>query len=158
MMLPSCPMRPTHSIRNTPSALQRGMAIMSAIFILIVLSVLAAFVVQVSTMQHTASVTDLQSIRTYQAARAGLEWALYQVQPNHGAHVTSCVAGPTTVPLTGDTFAGITVNVTCNGTATLYEITSTACYQPAGGACPNTGAFGSSYIERRIDVFLRTDN
>lgn len=139
--------------RTTFAKRQGGMAIMSAIFILIVLAVLAAFVVQVSTMQHMGSVQDLQSIRTYQAARAGIEWALFRVQTANGGN---CNASTTLSPA-GDTFSGITVTVECNGNSALYEIHAIACYQPGGGACPNTGAFDNSYIERRIDVRLRTD-
>ena len=137
---------------------QRGMAIMSALFILVVLAVLAAFVVQVSTMQHLGSLQDLQSIRTYQAARAGVEWGLYRVQdhPADAANSQKCDA-PTNITLPGDAFAGITVNVSCTGSSTLYEIHSIACYQPGGGPCPNTGAFDNNYVERRIDVRLRTD-
>ncbi len=141
---------------SRPARMQSGMAIMTAIFILIVLAVLAAFVVQVSTMQHMGSIQDLQSIRTYQAARAGIEWGLFRVQP---ANAGSCASASGTFTPVGDTFSGITVKVeaAAGGNTNFCEIRSTACYQPAGGACPNTGSFDSNYIERRIDVRLRTD-
>lgn len=132
---------------------------MSAIFILIVLALIGSFAVNVATMQQTASAQDIQSLRVYQAARSGLEWALWRVQPDNGG---TC-SGATNVTLTGSSFAGITVTVTCvvtmtGGTPTLYTLTSIACNQPAGGGtCPNTGGFNSMYIERQLEAKLRTD-
>lgn len=142
-----------------PSAVhQQGLALVSAIFILVVLALIGGFAVQVSTMQQTASAQDIQSVRAYQAARAGLEWALWRVQPDNG----STCSGATNVPLTGSSFAGITVTVTCtvttvSGINALYTLTSIACNQPAGGSCPNTGGFSSMYIERQLEAKLRTD-
>ena len=58
----------------------RGFAIVSAIFILVVLGALGAFIVNVSTNQQIGSALDIQGVRAYQAARAGVEWGIYQVQ------------------------------------------------------------------------------
>ncbi len=134
-------------------AAQRGFAIISAIFILVVLAAIGAFAVQVSSMQHIGSAQDVLSVRAYQAARSGLEWALYRVQPANGGN---CPV-PTNMALAGDTFAGLTVTVTCTGTATAYRITATACNQPNAGACPNEANPDGMYVERRVDVVLRTD-
>jgi MSHA biogenesis protein MshP len=136
--------------------IQQGMALISAIFILVVLALIGAFAVHVSTMQHVSSAQDVQSVRAYQAARAGLEWALFRVQTVNGG----LCAGATNLNPAGDTFAGLTVTVTCGGTAEMYQITSYACNQPASGTgrCPNTGGFNNMYIERRLEARLRTDN
>ncbi|MFB0936564.1 MAG: pilus assembly PilX N-terminal domain-containing protein [Propionivibrio sp.] len=56
-----------------------GFALPSAIFLLVILASLAAFLVNVSTTQSTTSAQDVQGARAYQAARAGVEWGLYQV-------------------------------------------------------------------------------
>lgn len=141
------------SLSRKPRQLQRGMAIISALFILLVLAVLGAFAVHVSSMQHVGSAQDVQSIRTYLAARAGIEWALWWVQPANGG---SCAAS-TDLTLPGASFAGIVVTVQCTGATALYQIRAIACNQPVAGACPNTGGFNSLYSERMIDVRLRTD-
>lgn len=140
------------------------MAIISAIIILVVLALLGAYAVQVSTLQHMGSVQDLESVRAYQAARAGVEWALFRVQPANGGH---CGYANSDLPLGGSAFAGLTVSVTCSGSAVvpavvpakyqLVEIHAVACNQPAAGVCPNTTDFNNMYVERRIDVKLRTD-
>lgn len=58
---------------------QRGFTIVSAIFLLVVLASLGAFIVNISTTQSVTSAQDVQGSRAYHAARAGLEWGLYQV-------------------------------------------------------------------------------
>jgi MSHA biogenesis protein MshP len=159
-----------------PSA--HGFAIASAIFILVVLAALGAFIVNVSTNQQIGSALDIQGVRAYQAARAGIEWGTYQVQatpaynfsygtppvavgsapPNNRA----CPASPSSFVPAAPTLAGFTVTVTCaaaadpvNGGPTTYRLVSTACNQPAAGACPNVAPAATlDYIERRIEATL----
>ncbi|MCX7165038.1 MAG: hypothetical protein NTV11_02040 [Rhodocyclales bacterium] len=146
-----------------------GFAIVSAIFILVVLAALGAFVLNISTNQQIGSALDVQGVRAYQAARAGIEWGLYRVQAtpayNFGyasadPNTRACPAAITSFPLAAPTLAGFTVTVTCTATTdassgpTLYAIVATACNQPNGGACPNIVSPGSMYIERRLEVAL----
>lgn len=56
-----------------------GFALPSAIFLLVILASLAAFMVNISTTQSVTSAQDVQGAKAYQAARAGVEWGLYQV-------------------------------------------------------------------------------
>ena len=132
---------------------QRGIAIVSAIFILLVLAVLGAFVINITTTQHMSSAQDLLSARAYQAARAGIEWGEYQVTING-----SCVASTTlTMPATATTLTAFKVTVLCPtpitvGSQTVYRITATACNQ--GATCPNTTNPNAQYIERQLEVTL----
>lgn len=129
---------------------QRGFAIISALFILIVLALLGAFVVNMSGAQHIGSAQDLLGSRAYQAARAGIEWGAYQQQ-----RVGSCVAATNlAMPATASTLAGISVTVTCDINAGVVRITSTACNQPTGLVCPNTVNPTELYVERQVEVFL----
>lgn len=127
----------------------KGFAIVTAIFILVVLAVLGAFMVNVSTNQHVGSALDVQGVRAYQAARAGIEWGLFQQIRNN-----NCVAA-TNLALAATTLATFTVTVTCSSTAdanggpTVFSITSTACN--AAGTCP-AAIPNNLYIERRLDV------
>lgn len=147
----------------------RGFAIVSAIFILVVLAALGAFIVNISTNQHIGSALDVQGVRAYQAARAGVEWGLYQVQAtaayNFGYTSTdpntrACPATPASFSPTAATLSGFTVTVTCTATPgtsggpTIYTVQSTACSQPnaAEPRCPNITNPDPLYIERRIDV------
>jgi MSHA biogenesis protein MshP len=152
----------------------QGFAIITAIFILVVLAVLGSFIVNVSTSQHIGSAIDVQGVRAYQAARAGIEWGLYQVQSSSNynfsygnpattvgvanPNLRTCPVSPSPIVPAATTLAGFTVTVRCLETPdgangpTIYSITSTACNQPNAGECPNTTNPSGLYIERRLDV------
>ena len=152
----------------------RGFAIVTAIFILVVLAALGAFVVNISTSQHIGSALDVQGVRAYQAARAGIEWGLYQVQStpaynfSYGTPPTAigaanpnsraCPASPSSFVPAANTLAEFTVTVVCSAATdaasgpTIYSITATACNEPLSGACPNTGGAARFYVERRLTV------
>lgn len=126
-----------------------GFAIVSAIFILVVLATLGAFILNISSQQQIGSALDVQGVRAYQAARAGIEWGLYQQ-----LRASSCAASTNFSP-SAASMTGFTVNVTCvatpdgNGGPTVYSITSTACND---ATCPNTTNPGNYYVERRLSV------
>ena len=147
-------MKTAHVLRQR---LQRGFTAISAIVILVVLVALGAFIVNVSTNQQLGSAQDVQGVRVYEAARAGIEWGLYQ-QLRNGA-----CAGATSFVPPAPTLAGFTVTVSCvatpgtNGGPITYTVVSTACNQPGAGACPNPTP-GQRYVERRLDVTFNQSN
>jgi Tfp pilus assembly protein PilX len=100
------PARPT-----APSmASQRGFSLFSAIFLLVMLSALGAAIVKVTSSSQIASALDIQGERGYQAARAGIEWGLYQQRIKN-----SCPQDATSFALpAGTTLAGFTVTVKCS--------------------------------------------
>ncbi|HJV74999.1 MAG TPA: hypothetical protein VJ654_12315 [Noviherbaspirillum sp.] len=128
---------------------QAGFSIVSAIFLLVVLAALGAAMVTFSTVQHTTAAQDMQGSRAYQAARAGIEWGLYQTQIAGGR--TTCPASPTTLPALADDLATFTVVVTCNVVTfneagvdgIVFVITSTA-----SAGTPGT----TNRVERRLEV------
>lgn len=139
------------------SRLQRGFTAVSALFILVVLTALGAFIASVSTDQQVGAARDVQGVRAYEAARSGVEWGLFQQRINN-----SCVVATNFVP-PAPTLSAYTVTVTCvttpgtNGGPATYTVTSTACNQPTGGSCPNNSP-GGLYIERRLDVSFNNPN
>lgn len=144
----------------------RGFAIVSAIFILVVLAALGAFILNISSSQQIGSALDVQGVRAYQAARAGVEWGLFRVQSTAAYNFGNPPADPNLRRCPGggfgstDSFAvfDFTVTVVCvatidaNNGPTIYVLTATACSQPNAGACPNTVNPGPLYIERRLTV------
>lgn len=133
---------------------QAGFAIVSAIFILVVLAALGGFIATISTTQHVSLGLDVTGARAYQAARAGTEWGLARALKS-----SSCVASSNIGQI-----EGISVTVTCTtavsgntveaGLGTIHHITATACSIPTGaGACPGNPAL-SNYVERRITVMV----
>ena len=152
---------------------QHGFSLIAAIFILVVLASLGAFVLTISTTQQIGSVMDIQGARAYQAARAGVEWGLYQVQSTpaysfgHASdplptdpNLRSCstAAGSFTLPSTAVSLSAFTVTVSCTSYTdgslgpSVFQLVSTACNQPTGGACPNTTTADSNYVERRLEI------
>jgi len=131
--------------------IQRGFAIVSAIFLLVVLAALGGFIATVSTTQHIGSAQDVQGTRVYYAARAGIEWGLYQALKSSPS---SCVASSSFVYSAG----GISVTVDCTatlpdeaGSDSLYTIRATACTfgNTAAPFCPGNVA-NPNYVERRV--------
>lgn len=149
-----------------------GIGLVTAIFLLVVLSGLAVAIVSVVTSQRTASVQDEQSARAYQAARAGIEWALLACL--RGASLASpvaitCPSASQTAP-SSYSFAmpagtslssfAVTVNLSnLNGPIVIpgtyhYQIQATACNEPDGnGACPNA-VKSPDYVQRVVQVQL----
>lgn len=127
---------------------QSGFVLPTAIFLLVVLAALASYMVSLSRTSQLSSALDIQGTRAYQAARAGIEWAAWQLLQNPAP---SCLAAAPPLALAG-TLATMTVNVNCVQTGTytdgadtieVYQVTSTA----------TAGAPGEvDYVERRIQA------
>lgn len=119
---------------------QQGISILTAIFLLLLFASISAFMASLMSTAHVTGTLDMEGSRTYQAARAGIEWGLYQLDPD-GLQPGVPVGTPP------DCFADTVLNqipnysvsVTCTRfpTATsyyeegsrrmrLYEITATA--------------------------------
>ena len=120
---------------------QQGFAAIAAIFLVVVLAALGAFMVTFSNTQQLTSAQDVQGSRAYWAARAGLEWGIASVP-------ATCLASKT---LTVDAF---TVRITCalqtypeaGATVNIFRFTSVA---------SSAGAVGSvGYIERSLSASL----
>jgi MSHA biogenesis protein MshP len=139
----------------------RGVSLISAVFLLIFLAVLSAALIRVFTVQQTSSGLDVLGARTYQAARAGMEWGMYQ-RLRVLAPATDCFASPTTfrLPASG-TLSALTVTVTCTEptvnavgeTTNRWTLTATACNEPGATGCPNANP-GSDYVQRRLQAEL----
>ncbi len=127
---------------------ESGFVLPTAIFLLVVLAALAASMVSLSRTSQLGSALDIQGSRAYQAARAGIEWAAWQVLRNP---TPSCLAAPSPLALAG-TLTTFSVNVSCvqsgsytdgADTVEVYQITSTATSGVPGEA---------GYVERRIQA------
>jgi MSHA biogenesis protein MshP len=135
---------------------QRGVSLVAAVFIIVVLAILGLMMVTIGGMERATAVAAAQGARAYYAARAGIEWGTYQAMPP----TSSCVAisplplGPPTPPtfsLTVPGLSGYNVWVDCaktqhrerGDTYFVYVITSTATFSTFGTA---------DYISRTLRV------
>ena len=135
------------TLRTPPlHRLQRGFAAIAAIFVLVVLAALGAFMVTFSNTQQLTSAQDVQGSRAYWAARAGIEWAL-SLARSSGA----CPAASSAFTVNTESVFNLTVTCTAQahseGAAaiTVFSLTATA----------TQGAVGSpSYVERSLSATL----
>jgi len=131
---------------------QTGFALVAAIFLLVVLGLLAAFATYFVSVQSNTVVLDLRAAQALAAANTGLEIGAWQVL----RHGNSC-ANTTTLPAgtLADTLAPFTVTLSCSsethpddGTGvpiTLYSLTATA----------SAGIVGRDYVERQVSGLLK---
>lgn len=128
--------------RGRVSAFQGGFAIVSAIFLLVALAALGAFMVAFSNTQHLTSAQDVQGSRAYWAAKGGIQWAVGRIVAGQSCSGT---------PVFGD---GFVVTVSCTSysyvegttTRTIYSVVSTA----SSGGAPGSLAF----VERQVQAFI----
>ena len=146
-----------------------GFSLLSAIFIVVFLAVLAAAVASVSVNQQVGSANELMAAKAFQAARAGQEWGAYQLlfpppPPVPGVDAPPNCFADTHIALDG-ALSGLTVTVQClsktgpvtdgDVSKTFYQLQATACNQPVGGSCATLPATpGANYVERRLNWTL----
>jgi MSHA biogenesis protein MshP len=155
-----------------PTRRQRGLGLITVIVVLVLLAVLAGGMVALSSTQSTTQSQDVLAARAEQAARAGVDWGLYQAFSastawNGGGN---CSASTATVnaPVTASVaLNGFQVSVRCwsrrffegqnpDGTGIevrVFQITAYAC-PAAASTCPrlDSGAASASYVERRREA------
>jgi len=145
---------------------QQGFLVIAGVFLVVVLAGLVAYLATVSSTSQASSAADLSASRAYQAARAGAEWAAYEIlrDPAGGTFKSNCEAGSATKNLTfGSTLATYTATVTCTGasitegasTVKSYIVVSNGCNAPTGGvSCPNTATASPTYAEREVRLTI----
>ncbi len=121
----------------------------SAIFVLVVLAMLGAFIMSVTSTQGGAEALDVGGTRALQAARSGIEWGIAQVADPVNADA-GLSASPPVPPacfasnslVLGGEFDHMTVTVDCarattteaNRQVAVYNLTATA--NGGGGGFP----------------------
>ena len=88
---------------------QQGFSLVMAIFVLVVLGLLGGYMVRLSGVQMNTANYALQGARAYQAAHAGIEWAIAAI--SNGGSCTQ-VNAQTAMTFTG--LSGFTVTLSCS--------------------------------------------
>lgn len=145
---------------------QRGLGMVAAIVVLIILAALAGAIVTFGAGQQSSSAQDMAAARAWQAAKAGNEWGLFMALGDRdwdgGA---KCSAAPQNQALDLTANTGFNVQVCCVASTynegeeppgadrrvRLYTITAVACNAAAcgGSGCGAAAAGGApNYVER----------
>lgn len=117
----------------------KGFALVAAIFILVVLSLLGIFLVRIFTVGSASTRFSIQGTRAYFAAKSAFDWAVYQAVVN-----SNCPAS-TTISMTQAGVSGFSAVVQCSSLVTsegtLYTITAQS----------QKGTFGTlDYVSRSL--------
>ena len=127
-------------IRLAKRAYNAGFTLVTALFLLVVVALLSVYMINFSGVQHTTLVYGLQGARAMQAARAGIEWGVYE------AIINSNCAPSTTFQV-----EGFNVQVNCSSSQHDESTTMVFTYQLTSEASINT--FGSlDYVFRSLQA------
>jgi MSHA biogenesis protein MshP len=121
---------------------QRGFAAVAAVFLVVILAGLGAFMLTFSNTQQLTSAQDVQGSRAYWAARAGLGWGIASVF----AAPAACPASPRILPV-----EGFTVTVTCTRNAYAEAGAAVVIYRLVSRATLGAGA---TAVERSVSASL----
>lgn len=154
--------KPLPSSTSSPrGARQRGIGVVAAIVVLVMLSSLGAAVMRMTWTQQLTSAQDIMTARALQTANAGVEWGMYQAIK--GTWAGAACAGSQTLDLSGS--SGFKVTVTCTTQATaykegqdgsgtdvslrIYHLDAVACNGTAATCPDNASSANLNYVERR---------
>ena len=127
---------------------QKGFGIVMAMFILVVLALLGVYMVRFAGVQHATSTYALQGARAFQAAKAGLGWAIARI--NTGG---TCANVTSVSPLTFPNLTGFSVALTCSSASYQEGSNSPVIYQL--NAHSEYGAYGSAdYVSRELEASI----
>lgn len=153
-------MKRTPHTQRLRAARPQGFVLVLAVFMLVTLASIGAYLLTVSTLQVQTAAQDELGAHAYQSARTGIDWGAYQIlRAPAGAFASTCAAGSSaqTIALAGG-LTGFSVTVLCQAGAAqtegaasyrAYTITATGCNM---AACP--GAPGATYVERQLKITL----
>ncbi|APG24964.1 pilus assembly protein MshP [Syntrophotalea acetylenica] len=118
---------------------QKGLSIVTALFVLLVLSALGLFMVTMSGVQSRTFLWALQGARAYHAARSGLEWGGYRALKGG-----SCVSDSLDID-------GFLVSVSCSEESFVEGGQSYKVFNVA--ALAESGTYGSrDYVSRQLQA------
>ena len=139
---------------------EQGLGAITIIVVLVLLAGMAAAIVRLNSAAQMTATQELLAARAAQAARAGLQWGLYQAFKGPW---TACSGDSSTLDLGAEN--GMRVTVSCNSTlynegesapgtartVRVYTLDAVACN--GGTGCPdNTMVARPGYVERRWQI------
>ncbi len=134
---------------------QAGFSLFAAIFLLVVLGALGAYMIAMGSVQQATPVFALQGAQAEEAARSGIDWALYRAL-QAGAVGATCGAAPSTpttnsFSLAGPGLNGFRVSVECSYTQHVQGTDNFNVYAIAATA--EFGSFGDpDFVSRTLQV------
>ena len=118
---------------------QHGFSLVAAIFLLVILSAMGVFMIQINTTQQTSTAWSVLGSRAYLAARSGIEYAAYQALNGNCSNQT--------LNFSEGVLAGFQADLTCSvdtfseagNTVSVYSLQAQA----------SSGNYGETYFVSR---------
>lgn len=142
----------------SPIVKNKGFALPSALFLLVILTMLGAGLFLMNGYFQKNSIYDTLDAKAYLSAKAGLEYGLYQANKN-----ATCNNVSQTISMTDPYFQGFKFTYTCNASTsdeagnivTYYTVSSVGCYT-TGAQCPDSSTKPSTedYAEKSLTATL----
>ncbi len=121
-----------------------GFALVSALFLIVVLSVLGGFLVNLVAVQHATPAMHVQSARADYAARSAMGWAV-----NRATSAGACAN--TSFTLTESALRGFTVTVRCS--ASVHDLSGAATAYYVIDVSAQSGLYGSpDFVARSLQA------
>lgn len=128
---------------------QSGFSLVSAIFVIVILSLIGSYIVSLSTLTNASSNLASLGVKAYYAAKSGLEWSIYRVAPLGGVSPFNCPTSPTTLTFTQGGLIGLSALVTCTSSSFTEYGTTYKVFQI--NAIGQYGTVGSAdYVSRQL--------
>ncbi|HMM78078.1 MAG TPA: hypothetical protein PJ986_20425 [Gammaproteobacteria bacterium] len=125
---------------------QGGFSLMSAIFLIVVVALIAGYAVSIGNAQRSGSGLALLGARAGFAAQSGVEWAVATVLATH-----ACPAAGTRFPVAGPGLAGFEIEIDCSAAPVTEGATSYTMFSLAVAAS-HAGENSEDYAFRRISA------
>ena len=135
---------------------QKGISLVSAIFIITVMALLGGYMLKMSAVQHLSTALSTQGIRAHLAAVSGLEWASFLASNTQATHDSICnsPATVTNFQLTSGSLAGFNITVTCDNYGGFQEASEN--YEVDFITVEASKGSGNDYVYRKITATIST--
>ena len=122
----------------------RGFALVSALFLIVVLSALGAFLVNIVAVQHATPAMRVHAARADYAARSGMAWAVHRALDSG----TCADAG---FDLVEGALAGFSVSVRC--ASSIHDLSGAAVPYYVIDVSAQSGSYGSAdFVARSLQA------
>ncbi|MCF6283338.1 MAG: hypothetical protein L3J28_14235 [Candidatus Polarisedimenticolaceae bacterium] len=97
---------------------EAGVALVGAIFVVVILGMLGGFLVSITGVANTTSLQALQGAKAHKASLAGLQWAVYKAMsdPLNNCGLIASSPQSTTLNFTAGALNEFSADVTCSWT------------------------------------------
>lgn len=130
---------------------EQGFSLVTAIFLLVVLSALLGYMINLSTVQHSTVAMSVRGARAMQAARSALDYAIFRVLPASGCSQVAANVGFTAAE---PALQAYSVQLSCSESAHIEGTTTVTVYQLTAIASTGNYSLGSranpDYVSRSL--------